>query len=336
MIAPVLPHLVYETKRLSIEPAGNNIYLQVVIDTEEEFDWFSQPNRESRHVTHFGHLHRLQNIFERYNLKPCYVVDHPVATDPFSVNVIKPWLEKGSCVLGAHLHPWVNPPFSEELSFSNMYPGNLAPDVEREKLYVLKTAIEKSFNITPRIYKAGRYGFGPRTAHNLHALGFDIDVSFSSAFDMRADGGPNHKTIPPEPFLLHQESDLPIISFPGTAAILGAFPDLHDFGRRWEKLKLPGIFSRLNIADRLKLSPEGFTHEEHVKLTRFLLQKGVKVFSLTLHSSSVMVGGSPYAPDQAAVEAILDRCDKYCDFFFNQLGGLATDPIQLKSLVRLP
>lgn len=301
------------------------LMLQVVVDTEEEFDWFAPPDHAARAVTHFKKLHRFQELCQRYSVKPCYVVDHPVATDPLAYDVIKPWLEDNACVVGAHLHPWVNPPYVEELNFANMYPGNLPETLELEKMRFLKEAIVQNLGISPTIYKSGRYGFGPHTAKNLLSLGFKVDLSFSPAFDMRDEGGPNHKKIPVSPFLIGEPS-AQILSLPGTGAIIGAMPWVHDFGRRHERFKLPGVFSRLGLADRIKLSPEGFTSDEHKKLTQSLVKQGVSLFSLTLHSSSLSPGCSPYVSTERDVDEILARCERYFNFFFSELGGIATTP----------
>lgn len=329
----VLPTMSYDITQLTV---GENspLQLQVVVDTEEEFDWFAMPDRAARGVSHFTELPRLQALCERYGITPCYVIDHPVATSELSIEVLKPWVHQSRCVLGAHLHPWVNPPYSESLNFSNMYPGNLPEAEEYAKLAELKSAIDSAFNINVSAYKSGRYGFGPNTAKVLARLGFDIDLSFSPGFDMTADGGPDHRSIPVNPFLIGPQGQQ-ILSLPGTGAVIGCCPQLHDWGRRHERFKVPGILSRLNVADRIKLSPEGFTSAEHIKLTRDLIAKGVRLFSFTLHSSSMKPGCSPYANNTADVDDILDRCERYFDYFFNTLKGSPVTPFDVKAQISI-
>ena len=87
--------------------------LQVVIDTEEEFDWSKGPDRTKTSVKHLQHLYLVQDIFEQYGLKPCYVVDYPVATDLNNNQLLVDAFRRDKCEIGAHLHPWVNPPHSE-------------------------------------------------------------------------------------------------------------------------------------------------------------------------------------------------------------------------------
>src|SRR5579864_5174288 len=135
--------------------------LLVVVDTEEEFDWSKPHSRAQIQVDHIRHQNRAQAILERYSVCPTYVVDYPVATQEAGYRPLREWLTDRRCHIGAHLHPWVNPPFSEELSARNTYPGNLSPALERDKLARLTEAIENNFGKRPRVYRAGRYGIGP-------------------------------------------------------------------------------------------------------------------------------------------------------------------------------
>lgn len=326
---PVLPMMQYQYIAAVVKT--DVPLLQVVVDTEEEFDWFAPPSRESNQVTHMAFLQRFHQLFVEQGITPCYVVDYPIATTPSSVAILKGWLAKGECEIGAHLHPWVTPPFDDSLSYQNMYPGNLPRDLEKAKLTSLKQAIEDNLGVTPTIYKAGRYGYGPNTSEILQELGFTVDASFSPGFDMTEDGGPDHVNAPLGPFHIDRPSSA--LALPTTGAIVGRYPGLFAVGQRYERFRLPGILSRLGLADRLRLTPEGFTHAEHVKLTEALLKNNVNVFSLTFHSSSSMPGGSPYSTTQTDIDILFNRCQQYCDYFFKKVKGKPTSPLKVLSLI---
>ena len=98
----------------------------VVIDTEEEFDWSRPHSRENTAVTSPATQTAAQSIFETKGLVPTYVVDYPVAISDLAREIMRPWAAAGRCIIGAHLHPWVNPPFEEAISAYNTYPGNLS------------------------------------------------------------------------------------------------------------------------------------------------------------------------------------------------------------------
>lgn len=96
------------------------------------------------------------------------------------------------------------------------------------------------------------------------------------------------------------------------------------------RLHVPGILSRLGILDRLVLSPEGFTTREHLALTRALLDRGVRTFTWSFHSSTVLPGGSPYVRSERDVNEFLASFRRYFDYFFGDLGGRSMTPLELK------
>src|SRR5579863_2587980 len=148
----------------------------VIVDTEEEFDW-SDFSRTSYNVASIRAQYRAQRIFEKYELAPTYVVDYPIAAQENSYKPLHEFRQDGRASIGAHLHPWVNPPFEEDISIRNTYACNLPIELEFRKLAVLTETIEQNFHIRPKIYKAGRYGMDSDTITILERLGYRIDCS---------------------------------------------------------------------------------------------------------------------------------------------------------------
>lgn len=307
--------------------------LIVVVDTEEEFNWSADPDRNETGVSAMKYITRAQEICDQYGLAPCYVIDYPVATKPEGYEPLKQIFSEGRCEIGAHLHPWVNPPFDETLSRENMYPGNLARDIEYNKLLNLSNAIEASFGKKPNTYKAGRYGLGKNTVSILKELGFEIDLSVCPPVDYRADGGPDYSDASAEPVWFGPEQNM--LEIPITGGFVGwggaASKQLFNWAQLLKRFKVPGILSRLNIVDRLMLSPEGFNVEEHIKVTKFLYNQGVRTFTWSFHSPSVVPGMTPYVHNESDLERFLDSFRRYFDFFFNQLSGEASTPTRLKA-----
>ena len=94
---------------------------------------------------------------------PTYAVDYPVASTPAAVAVLKAFLDSGRCEIGAHLHPWVNPPAEEEVNAFHSYACNLPAELMQRKLEVLPRRHRRAASAAPVVYKAGRYGIGPDT-----------------------------------------------------------------------------------------------------------------------------------------------------------------------------
>lgn len=312
--------------------------LIVVIDTEEEFDWDAEPDPEANTVHHMQHISKVQDIFNQYGIKPCYVIDYPIASHKESVDVLKQIYQQGQCEIGAHLHPWVNPPFKEKLIRRNMYPGNLDYDLEYQKLYELTRKISDSFGIEPKSYKAGRYGVSASTASIMGKLGYEIDLSICTGFDYRSnDGGPDFTNFDANPYYFggeFQYLEIPLSSgFVGMAGIFSKY--LYNLAGYLDFIKARGILSRLNLVDRLMLSPEGYGTDEHIKLTRFLYGQGVRTFTWNFHSPTVVPGSTMYTKTEGDVEKFLDKFKRYFDFFFTEMNGEATTPIQLKQKLEI-
>ena len=304
-------------------PADERPMLLVVVDTEEEFDWSKPFDRASRGVTHMREIGRLQSLCDEFGVRPVYVIDHPIATDPLAFEPLRAIHAQGRCEIGAHLHPWVTPPFDEELGPRNSYPGNLPRGLERAKLAGLVGAIERNLGLRPRSYKAGRYGFGPNTAAALVELGFACDLSFDPACDLGADGGPDYSRFPAEPGWIDRQRGL--LSIPTTGAFVGwaASAGLYGLGQRLRALRLPGLLSRLGAVERLHLSPEGYSLEHNRRLTRALLARGVRTFTFALHSPSVAAGHTPYVRTGRDRDELLASMRRYLDFFLRELGGVS-------------
>ncbi len=314
-------------------PTDSPPQLIVVIDTEEEFDWNAEPDSEANRVSAMAHIDRVQDIFNEYGIQPCYVIDYPVASQPQGFGLLKQYADKGQCEIGAHLHPWVNPPIEEELTKPNTYPGNLPAALERQKLIVLRDKIRENFGSEPVAYKAGRYGFGVNTTRILQELGFNIDLSICPPLDSRADGGPDYRRFDAHPFWFggHEK---PILELPCTGGFIGwasaAAVPLFQTAQALRKFKAPGILSRLGAVDRLMLSPEGFSPAEHIKVTRALYNRGLRTFTWSFHSPSVVPGNTSYVQDELQLREFLDSFRRYFDFFFNELGGQASTPTRIR------
>ncbi|MBV9931649.1 MAG: polysaccharide deacetylase family protein [Alphaproteobacteria bacterium] len=302
--------------------------LAVVVDTEEEFDWSAPFARENRETLTIPAQARAHGVFDRFGIVPTYVIDHPVASDPGAAAFLRNLAEGGRAEIGAHLHPWVTPPFKEAVTSRNSYHGNLPPDLERAKIATLTETVATAFGKRPTVFKAGRYGFGPHTAAALVEQGYEIDCSFVPHTSFAADGGPSFYGRSSRPFWLDDQCrllEIPLTSgFTGPLAAAaerraGLFDS--DAARR---LHIPGILARLGLAERIRLSPEGHSVAEQCRLLATLAARGQRLFTLAYHSPSLAPGHSPYVRTEADLAAFLDNLAAVFGFFRDVLGGTFT------------
>lgn len=324
-------HLFGVPYRALPEPPGPpRLYL--VVDTEAEFDWSKPFARHLVRVSNIAAQEAGQAVLERHGLRPIYVIDYPVATDPSSIAALRAIRERGACEIGAHLHPWTNPPFTETVSVANSYPGNLSPELEEAKLVNLIDAIERGFGFPPRFYKAGRYGIGPNTLALIARHGIEVDFSILPGIDLRGQGGPDLRGLRAVPYLAGEP---PILSLPMSRGHIGP---LVRFGCSINRaldtefaksIRLRGVVSRLGAFATVSLTPEGVTSQELVRLATTLVHAGHKTLVMHYHSPSLAAGHTPYARTESDVAKLLERVDALCTHVFGPLRGIAGDPRDL-------
>ena len=304
-------------------PPGDGPVLCTVISTEEEFDWSKSFDPQATKVEAAQYIGRAQEMFDDSGVRPVYVVDYPIASSESAFPYFREIEEAGRCEIGAHLHPWVTPPVEEEIGLSNSFPGNLPQELERAKLESLFAEIERNFGRRPSSYQAGRYGFGTRTAGLLREGGIDVDFSASAAFDFSFEGGPDFSQLTSE--TAWGGPDGRLLCVPVSGAYLGRLgslaPHAHRISTALTWARVPGVLARMGVVERLRLSPEGYDLNDLQRLTRWLFERGVRIFVFSFHSPSVLPGCTPYVRDAAELKAFLGKCSAFYSFFFNELGG---------------
>jgi hypothetical protein len=274
----------------------------------------------SQHLAHF--------IFERYGVVPTYMVDHPVAAQAEGREPLRELLQDGRCEIGAQLHPWVTPPFIEDVSRRSSYAGNLPAAIEFSKIQSLTGELQAAFGVAPQIFRAGRYGVGPNTGNILRHFGYQVDTSVVPGWNFSGEGGPDFRRMTASPYWLDPERSL--LELPVSAAVVGraaVLPPLVTsrlFGRTSEHLHVPSVMSRLGLLERIKLTPEGITIGEAKRLVRHMIASGHQVFVLTYHSPSLEPGNTPYVRSKQDLERFLNWLDEFYAFFTEEIGGVCS------------
>jgi glycosyltransferase involved in cell wall biosynthesis len=300
--------------------------LLTTVDAEESFDWSRPFSREAADVGAMAKQHLAHRIFDRHGVVPTYLVDYPVASQEAGAQPLRELLRDGRCDIGAQLHPWVNPPFLETVNLHNSYVGNLPTALEWEKARRLTDIIEQRLGIRPRIFRAGRFGAGWRTADILKRLNYEADssvpVCWPPADTAWADAAWPASAAPH--WLDHERS---LMEIPVSAGLVGMLAGRH--GARLAPLAfggarpraIGGALARLGLLERIRLSPEGITAVEAKRLVRHLHAQGHRVFVVTYHSPSLEPGNTPYTRSADDVARFLDWLDDFYTFFREEIGG---------------
>ncbi|MXO68033.1 WalW protein [Altererythrobacter marinus] len=278
----------------------------LTVDTEEEFDWGGPFTRDRHGLRHVPRLRNFQEFCEAQGIVPSYLVDWPIANSTVAKDILGDAIARGTAEVGIQLHPWVNPPFDEDVDERNSYAGNLPPDLERAKFLQLRDAIAKNFGTNPQLYRAGRYGFGSATTQLLREAGVGVDTSFRPLFDYRAGHGPDYAAYPLEPFWL--DGEMSVLELPLTTVYWGML-------RRQGRLLYPalsrmprmrGIAARLGLLERIPLTPEGTTVDDAIRGLDMAIDDGLPLIVLSFHSPSLALGHTPYVETDDDLDALYD------------------------------
>ena len=174
----------------------------------------------------------------------------------------------------------------------------------------------------------------PNTEAILEEQKFEVDISRRRRWTTVATGDPTSGAIqrgrsysapapPPLPAEYRRFRGRRAWARPDPASALGA-----SVGGVAAPL---AVASRLRLLERLRLTPEGYTLAEMMRLTRALLAAGQRVFVLSFHSPSVVPGNTPYVTSEADLDAFLERLRGSLTRFRGELNGRFVTPGALKA-----
>ena len=145
-----------------------------ILTVDTEFD------RQSSDEISFENLRRLskfQNFCSDMGIKVTYLCTYGAVTSPYFKDFLHS-VNLSDLEIGAHLHPWSNPPFVDlDNSHKRFFPNNYDPSIIESKLKILTESICDRVT-QPYSYRAGRFGFDVmQHTRILIKLGFKIDSS---------------------------------------------------------------------------------------------------------------------------------------------------------------
>lgn len=312
--------------------------LLVVVDTEEEFNWNQPFNRQATATKSISSQDRVHALYDRFGVVPTYVMDYPVASSAPATHYLRGLVDAGRAEFGTHCHPWVTPPHNETVSVFNSYHGNLPLELEEAKIRTSTDAVAQAFGRAPRVFKAGRYGVGPNTFGILQELGYTVDCSVVPHTNFSFEGGPNYQGMSDRPFFT--DASRTLLEVPMTVGYSGRLRRMGP-ANPWligsnlsQRLRLPGVMSRMKWLERGRLSPEGFDVRSQERLLTTLFHEGVRVFTMTYHSPTLQPGNTPYVKTEADLAAFLANIESVLSFFQNRLGGTFSTLTRIEQLAR--
>ncbi|GAW95522.1 MULTISPECIES: polysaccharide deacetylase family protein [Colwellia] len=270
------------------------------VDTEEEWDWKTEFPQHNVQVENIQAIEGFQRECNSIGIRPTYFVDYPVVNNSQSVEVLKFIDQAGQCEIGAHLHPWCNPPMTAENDEFASHVVNLPIDLVEQKLVNLLGKLRTSFEKDICSFRTGRWGINSAVMGLLIKHGITID---SSIYPFYRNNYFNCDGAPVEPYwpdlsnplkaqLQNQQSS--IFEIPVSAGFNHAHFTLCDKvnnlsnTRLLSFLRMPGIMWQLKLLRKIYLSPELSSATDMQTLIKVLLKRKAPIIHMNLHSSSLI------------------------------------------------
>jgi len=278
--------------------------LIITIDTEED-NW-ADYSPTGYTLENIQRIPVLQELFDEFRVKPTYLITYPAAVDEKAIRILKGIVKRGQCEIGTHCHPWNTPPFEEKTSSKNSMLCNLPVDLQYKKIRHLHHTILKNYDIEPVSFRNGRWSYNKDIAENLYKLGYKVDTSILPYTDWRNYHGTDFSNISPHPFkfsmddIFRESSNGDMAEIPATVGFLQQNFILSNSiwkmlnKKPFKRVKLVGLFSRLNLLNKVWLSPELSDGKTMIKLAQSMERNNYTIINMFFHSSSLKAGLTPY------------------------------------------
>ena len=278
------------------------IILVLSVDTEEEFDWNSGFPQDNCSIENINQIPGFQYFCENLGIRPTYLVDYPVISDQYAADMFRDFVESGNAEVGAHLHPWCNPPFFSETDEERSHVVNLPEREVEAKLDALIEKIEQGVGRRPKSFRTGRWGINASLINLLEDKGFAVESSVYPLYHNQffsCEDAPNHPYFPSRSDALEPSESRGIIELPVTVGFNRTDHDkskqLHQFieNSLLSRLRIIGLLWRLGLLRKIYLSPELSSPEDMLTVARTTISRGNPFLHMYFHSSSLLQGDNP-------------------------------------------
>jgi hypothetical protein len=282
---------------MSIKGSKTPIIFVLTVDTEEEWDWSGPFPQQVANVKNIDKLPAFNHICENLGIRPTYFVDYAVANNELAVDKMLTFTTKGHCEIGAHLHPWCNPPYFGEVGEAESHVINLPVEQVSQKLDLLLASLESGFGVKPKSFRTGRWGIDKNVMALLVKSGITVDSSVYPFYEneyFSCNGAPNLPYWPDLDNPLKQYDQKIIYELPVTVGFNRTNFELANsvhtaFAKpplNWTRFN--GLAWHSHLLRKIYLCPELSTPEDMLTLCEKVVDKDYPVLHMYMHSSSLL------------------------------------------------
>jgi hypothetical protein len=295
-------------------------YFIITIDVEGDNLWNYRLN-DNITTENSKYLPRFQELCNRYNYKPVYLVNYEMAEDSFFVDFLLSTLDKGNGEIGLHLHAWNNPPNYalpvNEKRCGQPYLIEYPVSIMRQKIEILYDLLRKKFNADVLSHRSGRWAMNQDYFDLLAEYGLKIDcsvpphISWENAYGLSYGSKGSDYTMRPENPYIVKTSSVDILEIPVTIRRPRILPHT---GRI--RALLSGI-KKFITGKTVWLRPNGNNVLDMLALIDIIQKTSdTNYLMFMLHSSELMPGGSPSFKTAESIECLY----KDLETIFNRIA----------------
>ena len=297
--------------------------LIITIDTEGDNQW--DPSRP-RSTANLHCIPRFQALCDRYGFPPTYLCTYDVAEAPAFDEILVPLHRSRQAEVGAHLHPWTNPPLDARWDYGEAapaYPSELPAGVFARKLQCLTGLLASKLGAAPRSYRAGRWGLSAAHIPILLHFGYIVDCSVTPLVNWRDRGarerGQDFSEAPVAPYFMAwgdpaREGSSGLLEVPVTIlhtnTLMRRAPLLRAAYARYRKTSPARLLNRM-----FWIAPQWFRPFSDMSVARLKAvyetarRLQLPALEMMFHSSELMPDGSPHNTTVEAVDRLYQRLE---------------------------
>ena len=298
----------------------------ITIDTEGDNQW--NHGRELT-VENIQFVPRFQDLCNKYNIKPTYLVTSEVCNDHFAKEIFSDYSKKGLAEVGAHLHSWTTPPFQDKVGYryndiAHAFATELPIDLLNEKIKNLTNQIENAFGKSPLSFRSGRYGFNEEVAEVLAGNSYLVDSSVTPYTSWVTNkgmpggkGGPDFMKSTPFPYKYDFKNgtllEIPITILPTKFPLNKSETIARKYLKNVDNHTFLRIFRKLLFQNQpLWLRPYLSTDiNDFTELINEAMRIKLPYIVMMFHSSELMPGCSIYRKDENAIEKLYELLEHF-------------------------
>lgn len=294
--------------------------LAISIDVEEEGLFCGRYPRTPPGVANVRELHRLAFAWDRFGIPLTLLPTYPVAANAACVAQLRRLADDKRAEIGAHLHAWCTPPFTEPAGPEPLRTDAIPLAALRAKMEILCSTIENRFGAPPRSFRAGRFDLGCQLLKLLPEFRISVD---SSVVPLRRvpDGPADHFSAPTEPFWQPQAgSNAPFLEVPLT--MQAVWPAAATAVGRLAP-RLPGplrdkLFAAVRYVGSAGIHPVWFPLPSMKLAARLHQRRGGSVLNMFFHSSELCPGATPACPAEESVQRLVRKIRHFLEWLETQ------------------